>query len=109
MSRINQATGFYNSAAWKETRRNYRQAVGYLCERCMKRGIVQTADVVHHRIPLTEETVNDLNLSLNWDNLQALCTKCHAEVHAELEGRRAARRFTIDESGRVELKDDTVL
>lgn len=109
MSRINQATGFYNSAAWKETRRNYRQAVGYLCERCMKRGIVQTADVVHHRIPLTKETVNDLNLSLNWDNLQALCRKCHQEVHKELSANYMEPRYNIDRNGRVELKDDTVL
>lgn len=109
MSRLGESTGFYNSQAWKDTRRNYKQSVGYLCERCMKRGIIATADVVHHRVPLTEETVNDINLSLNWDNLQALCRKCHGEVHADIERRRKNRRYNIDESGRVELKDDTLL
>lgn len=109
MSRINEATGFYDSQAWKNTRRNYRQSVGGLCERCLKRGIIASADVVHHRVPLTEETVSDLNISLNWDNLQALCTKCHAEVHAEIERERKGLRYTIDPNGRVRLKDDTVL
>ena len=109
MSRLAESTGFYNSMAWKNTRRNYTQAVGGLCERCMKRGIIASADLVHHRVPLTEVTVSDLNLSLNWDNLQALCRKCHGEVHAELDRERKGRRYTIDESGRVELKDDTVL
>lgn len=104
MSKINQATGFYNSAAWKETRQNYKRSMGYLCERCMKRGIIQSADVVHHIVPLTEQTVNDLNLSLNWDNLQALCTKCHAEVHAEINGRRA-KRYNIDKNGKVVICD----
>lgn len=109
MSRLSEATGFYKSQAWKQTSKDYKRSVGYLCERCMKRGIIATADIVHHRVPLTMETVNDLNLSLNWDNLQALCRKCHGEVHKEIERSRKNRRYTIDESGRVELKDDTVL
>jgi len=109
MSRINEATGFYDSQAWKNTRRNYRQSVGGLCERCLKRGIIQSADIIHHRVPLTEETVKDLNMSLNWDNLQALCRKCHGEVHAELDRERKGLRYTIDPNGRVRLKDDTVL
>lgn len=107
MSKINKATGFYNSQAWKDTRQSYKRSVGYLCERCMKRGIIASADVVHHRVPLTEDTVNDLNLSLNWDNLEALCTKCHAEVHAEINGRRAAR-YSLDNGGRVVIDDGIV-
>lgn len=109
MSRLSEATGFYKTQAWKQTSRNYKKSVGGLCERCMKRGIIQTADIIHHRVPLTTETVSDLNLSLNWDNLQALCRKCHGEVHAELERERKGRRYTIDENGRVEIRDDTVL
>ena len=104
MSQID-STGFYNSKAWKDTRRNYKQSVGHLCERCLERGIIASADVVHHRVPLTTETVSDLNLSLNWDNLQALCRKCHAEVHDEIYAARSRRRYTIDQSGRVEVRD----
>jgi 5-methylcytosine-specific restriction endonuclease McrA len=109
MSRLSESTGFYKTQAWKDTSRSYKQSVGWLCERCLQRGIIASADIVHHRVPLTEETVSDLNLSLNWDNLQALCRKCHGEVHAEIDRARKRRRYTIDENGRVELKDDTVL
>jgi 5-methylcytosine-specific restriction endonuclease McrA len=109
MSKLGEDTGFYKSMAWRETRKNYRQSVGGLCERCMERGIIQTADLVHHIVPLTTETVSDPNLSLNWDNLQALCRKCHAEVHEEIYAKRAKRRYKVDENGRVEIRDDTVL
>ena len=109
MSRLGEQTGFYRSQAWKDTRRNYKQSVGNLCERCLKRGIIQSADVVHHIVPLTTDNVGDINLSLNWDNLQALCRKCHAEAHEEIYARRANRRYKVDENGRVEIRDDTVL
>lgn len=109
MSRLGEQTGFYRSQAWADTRRNYKQSVGNLCERCLKRGIIQSADVVHHIVPLTTDNVGDINLSLNWDNLQALCRKCHAEAHEEIYARRANRRYKVDENGRVEIRDDTVL
>lgn len=104
MSKETKATGFYNSGAWKNTRRDYMQSVGRLCERCLKRGIISSADVVHHKVPLTEETVNDLNLSLNWDNLQALCRKCHAEVHDEIYAARSGRRYKINDDGKVAIR-----
>ena len=80
------------------------QSVGRLCERCLKRGIISSADVVHHKVPLTEETVNDLNLSLNWGNLQALCRKCHAEVHDEIYAARSGRRYKINDDGKVAIR-----
>ena len=97
---------FYNSMAWQNTRRSYRKSVGGLCERCLKHGVIASADVVHHIVPLTEETVNDLNLSLNWDNLQALCTKCHAEVHSSREKERAMRRYEIRPDGSVTIQTE---
>ena len=109
MSQLGKDTGFYDSIAWRNTRRNYKQSVGNLCERCLKRGIIQSADVVHHIVPLTAETVSDLNLSLNWDNLQCLCRKCHAEVHKEIYDKRAKRRYRVDENGKVVMYDDSLL
>ena len=97
---------FYNSMAWQNTRRVYKQSVGGLCERCLKQGIIASADVVHHIVPLTEETVTDLNLSLNWDNLMALCTKCHAEVHSSREKEKALRRYEIGPDGSVTVHGD---
>ena len=109
MSRLGEETGFYRSQAWKDTRRNYRQSVGGLCEVCLKKGIIQSADVVHHIVPLTAENIGDINLSLNWDNLQALCRKCHADAHKEIYERRSRRRYKVDEQGKVVMYDDTLL
>lgn len=101
MSKQTKETGFYNSQAWQETRRNYKQSVGGLCERCIEKGVIQPATVVHHKIPLTKDNINDLNISLGWCNLVALCDQCHADIHKELNGNPVGKRYIIDASGRV--------
>lgn len=100
MSEKTKATGFYNSRAWKQTRQNYKQSVGGLCERCLAKGIITPAEVVHHKVELTPDNIKDLNLSLGWDNLQALCRQCHAEVHSGYE-----KRYTVDRQGKVVVSD----
>lgn len=97
---------FYHSAAWKNTRRNYKQSVGGLCERCLAKGMIVPADVVHHKIPLTDQNVNDLSISLSWDNLQALCRQCHAEVHDDMYAERTGRRYRINNNGQVVIRDN---
>lgn len=52
-----------------------------ICERCGKRGTE-----VHHKIPLTDENLDDPNISLNLDNLELLCTECHNRERKEKEG-----------------------
>lgn len=108
MSKQTKATGFYDSRAWKDTRRNYRQSVGGLCERCLARGIVTPADIVHHIVPLTPENIQDLNVSLSWRNLQALCRQCHADVHEEMYQERTGKRYKVDKNGRVVFKNESV-
>ena len=92
-------TRFYNSKAWKDTREAYKKSVGGLCERCMSHGLVTPAEIVHHKIPLTNKNIRDKSLALGWDNLEALCRKCHAEVHDEMYHKN--RRYKIDKEGRV--------
>lgn len=89
------AAAFYSSKAWKETRRAYRKSVGGLCEICLKKGIYKPGEIVHHKIHLTPENVNDPAVALNWNNLQLVCRDCHAELHGE------TRRYKVDELGRV--------
>lgn len=102
MSSETKATGFYNTKAWKDTRRNYKQSKGNLCERCLKQGKITPADVVHHKEPLTMNNINDLNISLGWGNLEALCNQCHADVHEEIYRKRTHKRYKIDKlTGRV--------
>lgn len=108
MSKQTKATGFYQSMAWKETRRNYKQSVGGLCERCLAKGIITPAEIIHHKVPLTADNISDLNISLGWGNLQALCRQCHAEVHEDMYAARSKRRYKVDKNGRVVIRDGVV-
>ena len=99
---------FYNSTAWRNTRRDYKQSVGGLCEECLKKGIITPAEIVHHKTPLNKDNVSDLSVSLSWDNLQALCRPCHAKAHEEMYMQRTGRRYKIDEDGRVQIKDGII-
>ena len=109
MSKLNDATGFYNSQAWKNTRNSYLKSVGGLCERCLAKGIIEPAVIVHHKTPLNIHNVSDLKLSLDYSNLQALCRKCHAEVHDDIYRQRTGRRYKVDKNGRVVIVDDFIL
>lgn len=67
---------FYKSAGWKKTRDSYWSYRHGICERCGGLGTQ-----VHHKIYLTDGNLQDPDISLNWDNLELLCDKCHAEEH----------------------------
>lgn len=75
---------FYHSKAWQDVRTFVWDRAHGLCERCMERGDVKPADVVHHIVPLSVDNIGDPNISLNPDNLTALCNDCHTEVHQHL-------------------------
>lgn len=92
------AESFYNSPAWKNTRREYKKFRGGLCEICWAKGIIKAGEIVHHKIELTPDNIDDANIALNWDNLQLVCRECHAHIH---DGRQ--RRYKLDEYGRVEF------
>lgn len=49
----------------------------YICERCGSPAVV-----CHHRIWLNSENVHDPQVALSFDNLEALCAKCHSKEHA---------------------------
>ena len=71
---------FYKSKAWRECRQSFL-AANPLCMRCLKEGRVKPATIVHHTIYLTKETVNDPSISLNFENLEAVCQDCHNKEH----------------------------
>lgn len=86
---------FYGSTAWKETRRAFASSRRGLCEICLSRGIIKPGEIVHHKIHLTAENVNDPSVSLNWDNLQLLCRDCHGQQH------KGQRRYSVDDDGKI--------
>ena len=86
------AKEFYQSKAWKKTRRYVFERDLGLCRRCGKPG-----DIVHHKVYLTPENIGDPSISLNVDNLETLCRECHAAEH---EGELPTDKgLTFDENG----------
>ena len=90
---------FYSSKRWKVCRAAYAKSKRNLCEVCLEKGLFVPAVIVHHKIELTPENINDPNVTLNWDNLQCVCRDCHAQIHD-----RRQLRYTIDELGRVSAR-----
>lgn len=98
------AYSFYNSKRWKNTRNAYMKSVSNLCEKCRAAGLIVPAEIVHHKVHIEPDTINDPNVSLSWDNLQALCRNCHAAVHeAEYNKNKTPSRYSIDENGNVTI------
>lgn len=93
------ARSFYSSKAWQETRRAYRKSVGGLCERCLAKGIYRAGVIVHHKVYLSPDNINDPDVSLNWNNLELVCRDCHAAEHEKI-----IRRYTVDDQGRISAR-----
>lgn len=94
------ARPFYDSKEWRKTREAYLQSQHYICERCGG-----AASVVHHIRYIKPWNVNDPDITLNWDNLKAVCEKCHAEEHSQdMKARGQAARLNgiaFDDEGNV--------
>lgn len=91
------AEAFYKSKTWQNTREAYAKSQAGLCERCLKQGIVTPGEIVHHKKHITPKTILDPGVTLDFDNLELLCRKCHAEAH---EKKSSKRRYYFDEQGR---------
>lgn len=95
------AEKLYKSKAWQKTRKAYAQSVGGLCERCLAKGLYNAGQIVHHKIYITPDNINDPTIALNWDNLELVCRECHSAEHE-----RRKRRYRLDDLGRVILPPD---
>lgn len=87
---------FYKSKEWAACRESYLASVGGLCEECMKAGRITPAVIVHHKVELTENNIDDPSITINPQNLEAVCLDCHNKIH--MPGRK---RYTVDEMGRI--------
>lgn len=68
--------GFYHKTAWRKIRLMALQRDHYLCQACLKKGIVTIATEVHHLQPLEQFP----SLGLELSNLQSLCWQCHEDT-----------------------------
>lgn len=77
---------FYRSKEWQEFRKviigERTAADGFVyCEHCGK-PIVKAYDIIlHHRIELTLENVNDANIAFADSNIQLVHFRCHNDIH----------------------------
>ena len=103
MNRSDAVERFYASWKWRKCRKAYADSKGNLCERCLKRGKINPGTKkqpleTHHKIPLTDENINDPKITLCWDNFELLCKDCHEE-----ERKRKERRWKVGPDGKVFL------
>ena len=99
MSRGSQAQ-FYKTAAWVNCRNGYLKSVGGLCEKCKAKGLIVPAEIIHHKIHLNADNINDPSITLNPMNLEALCRQCHGEAHGNV------KRFDVLPNGEVVARVD---
>lgn len=92
------AKPFYNSKAWKQTRKafiSYRVSIdGGMCEHCKE----QVGYIVDHIEEITPESINDPNITLNHSNFQYLCLTCH---NVKTFGEREEERYFFDSNGLI--------
>ena len=93
---MKETAAFYGTEAWKRCRRAYKKYRGGLCERCLAKGLYEPGTIVHHKIYMTPETMNNPRVALDFENLELLCQKCHHEEHDKWR-----KRYKITETGEV--------
>lgn len=89
-------SSFYKSDAWQKFRRiiisqrmDDKGAVH--CALCGK-ALLKTRDIqVDHIQELTDDNYQDVNVSLNPDNVQILCIDCHNKKHERFQGWQAPK------------------
>lgn len=77
-----QYSDFYKSKAWRRVRKQVLLRDKYMCQSCLRKGIVKSIDskerfFVHHIVELKD----DWELRLNASNLETICATCHIESH----------------------------
>ena len=77
---------FYKSKQWEAFRkviiaeRTDPDGFVHCCE-CGKPILNKYDLIIHHKQELNEANVNDYNISLNPDNVECICFRCHNQVH----------------------------
>jgi hypothetical protein len=73
---------FYNSSPWRDLAYRLKVERGGKCARCGETVIDFSLLIGHHYpVELTEENVDDASISLNPDNIEIVCHRCHNKEH----------------------------
>lgn len=96
---------FYHSQAWLDCSEAYRLMQFRICEKCGEPG-----NIVHHKIMLNENNINDPNITLNVDNLELLCKSCHDKEEGHfLDARRKNNKSKVTTAGVTFDKDGNLV
>ena len=76
---------FYHSPQWRKLSRAFLLSRNYICQRCGAPAVI-----AHHKQHLTAANVSNPEISLNPNNLEALCLACHHAEHFSAGGATAA-------------------
>ena len=90
------AKDFYNSKAWRDCAKGYKAERFGICERCGR----PKGKIVHHKVRLSEENINDVTVTLNQENLELLCIDCHNAEHFKKHS-GVPEGFTFDINGQL--------
>lgn len=79
-------SAFYTGKEWQEFRQviieERRAADGLVYDEITRKPILKAYDIIlHHKIPLTLENVNDASISLNPENIQIVSFRTHNQLH----------------------------
>lgn len=89
------AIPFYASPQWKTARHEALVRDMFTCQRCGAR-----AEEVHHLTELSPTNINDVNVTLNLDNLQSLCHECHTRITKRIQD-DCAEGLMFDSEGQL--------
>ncbi|MBQ5566089.1 MAG: HNH endonuclease [Clostridia bacterium] len=90
------AKQFYKSKKWQKCRQSFiesRKGIdGGLCQHCHS----NYGYIVHHKVHITPQNINNPDVTLNFDNLEFVCHECHNKEHF---GEKMRVKFSPD--GRI--------
>lgn len=87
------AKKFYRSLAWRQCRTAYIASIYGLCAKCDN----EPGLILHHKIALNSQNINNPDITLNFDNLEFLCLTHHNAIN----GKQAEQRYFFDSNGNV--------
>ncbi|MBD3950030.1 HNH endonuclease [Tuanshanicoccus lijuaniae] len=76
MSKSDKQNNFYWSKEWRKLREYIMKKYNYICQSCGK-----PAKIVHHIVWINDNNIDDVSVTLNEENLTALCQECHNQIH----------------------------
>jgi len=93
------AKDFYLSKEWRHCRYSFLLSEFFVCNRCGG-----TAGIAHHKIHLTSSNICNADITMSYDNLEALCYECHAKEHNSSKEEVTAEGLEFNAYGELERK-----